>query len=160
MPRNVSDVFKEAFFSDSTDEIGLMLMTIDHEELPDPIRVVLNTELVISRGDIFLPYFFRVNFPEERPDRVATAELSVDGVDRVIINQLKILITPPTVLLELVIASQPDVVEQDTPPLLWSSLIATATSISGTLEGPAVFNRRYPADVMSPTTAPGIFREI
>lgn len=142
---------------DADGEVPLWLLTVTHAQLVDPIRVVLNTKQITSRGNIFLPFPFSLTLPEEREEQAPQAKLVIDGVDRTIVQVLRTIATPPLVTMEFVLASSPDIVELNFPPMRWKGIAYNVTTVEGILEGPRIFFSRFPKEVYSPTTTPGVF---
>ena len=54
----VSTATRSDMFASATDEGLLVLLTIDHDDLSVPIRVVNNNANVQSRGDDFIAFSF------------------------------------------------------------------------------------------------------
>jgi len=50
MPRSISSTAQAAINAQETDEIFLILLTISHDDLAEPIRVVSNNENITSNG--------------------------------------------------------------------------------------------------------------
>lgn len=49
MPREVSEAFREAFWSESTDKVAIVMLEIGHSTLATPLRFCLNNEKVRQR---------------------------------------------------------------------------------------------------------------
>lgn len=139
-----------------TGEVFLILLTITHDDLAEPIRVVCNTENVTSRASVFLATYFEVELPADDGESVSSARLSFDNVDRAIVQAIRSIATAPDVLMEIVLASQPDTVEAAFDFVLqapeWS-----AQMVSGQLVFEDEINVEMPAHKMSPNLFPGIF---
>lgn len=155
--RELSPEFLASITDRESEEVALILATITHEELPEPIRIVMNGLEVVSRGQTFRFFPFRIVLPTEREDQPPHAKLEIDGVDRAIVAALRQIQTPPGVKVEIVLDSSPDIVEYETPVMKWKGIGYTVDRVEGILEGPRMFYTRFPKDVQSPTTAPGEF---
>ena len=157
MARTISDVFKEALLQRETDERVVVLLTIEHPDLAEPLRLCLNPKPITSRGHVYSFFPFQITLPEEREDQAPVARLVIDAVDLVIVSVLRQIEAAPTVTIELVLASSPDTVEYQGAPMLWRSIAYTVTTVDGTLQGPRIFYSRFPAEVFSPATTPGVY---
>jgi len=58
-----------AAYAQDTDEAVLPLLTVEHPELPEPCRYVLNGENIISRGEIYYASYFDLILPDDSGDR-------------------------------------------------------------------------------------------
>ena len=158
MARNLSDAFRQAMQSQSSDVAALMLLTVEHVSLPAPIRLVLNTEDVVSRGETYTRMAFSVTLPDQVQGQPPRALLQVDAVDRQIVASLVDESEAPTVRFELVSSDTPDTVEYQTTRMEWRQVQWNGLTMEGELTGPAVLNRRTGFYRFTPTVAPGLFR--
>lgn len=156
MPRNLSAVLKSALHAPETAEVVLSLLTISHPSISPPIRVVNNLTAVTSRGNSFVAFPFELALPDELEDRLARVSLSIDNVDRQIVNAVRTITSPPTVLLELVLPSAPDTVEADFTFTLrdveWNE-----STVTGQLYYRNLLTRAFPAGRFTPARFPSIF---
>lgn len=159
LARDVSAAFAQAFFRSETGEAPIVLLTVFHKLLPEPIYLCLNSEPITSRGNEHLPHPFAPQFLEQHPDRAPQVTITVDNVERGIVQAIRLADTPPEIVLEVVLADTPDTVEMGTPRMQWRQSSWTVTSLTGTIEGPSVHHRRFPAHQFSPRWVPGIFRQ-
>lgn len=111
MARELSPVFTAAINDETTDEVPLVLLTIDHPDLAEPIRVVSDIENITSQGELYAGLPFEIEFPGESADSPGEARLAVDNVDRTIIDTLREIDTAPTITIAVVLASQPNTIE-------------------------------------------------
>lgn len=160
MSRFITQAFRDAFYGSSTGEAAIVLLTISHPDLAAPIYLALNTQTVSSRGKTFLPYFFQIQLPDQTGDKMPAAQLSVDAVDRALIDTLRGLAVPPEVLIEVVMSSAPNNVVLQTPSFVWRAVKYDLQTMSGDLEGPKVYSGMYPDESFSPSVARGLFKAI
>ena len=152
-----TQAFVEAGFAEASGEVFLVLLTLDHADLGAPLRFVNNDEDVISGGATFTAFPFDfVDAPESDESRGA-AQLRIDNVDRVIAETLRGLLTPPSVTVEIVLASDPDTIERRFDGLFLVSASWDAASVSGTIA--LVEDEDEPACmwIFTPASAPGLF---
>lgn len=229
MPKSVSTTFREAFWSDETDKVAILLLDLNHSSIASPYRFALNTEKVrqkpfqttltaavnspatsltvsdtsgfsdndaitilldsgsyhdtnvanvdsptsitidttppslassgkeASRYLDYLPLPFEVELPEDRPGSPIRASLRIDNIDRSIASTLRGLSTAPTVVLTVVLAHTPDVIEVQTPELNWDTTSVDTHSVRGELSGPKIMNRSFPMEDFTPTSFPNLF---
>lgn len=117
MARMLSSILKQAMFGERTGDGLLMLLTITHPDEPAPIRLAANGRAVTSRGDVFPPFPFDIQLPDDEQDTSAVAKFVGDNVSRRIIGWLRGLTGAPTGLIEAVRLSAPDTVELRVPGL-------------------------------------------
>lgn len=156
----LSTTGKASIFAASTAQVWLHLLTIDHDDLASPIRLVDNTEAVISRGDTYLPFAFRPQIPAEVDGQLPKVELQIDAVDQTIIAALEVLQTPPTITLEVVMAGTPDTVERGPWYFTIRSLNYNALTIRSELTYEALTAEPFPYRRFTPTEFPGLFNAV
>jgi len=155
--RNVSDAFQGAVFRSQTDEVFIVLLTIDHENLAEPIRVTSDAVNTISNGDTFIPYPFAVQLPSEQNDSVPIAKLSIDNVHRLIGQTIREIDTPPEVTVQIVLHSDPDLVEAEWTGLIIEKVSYNALTVEADIVGPDILNEPFPGDKFTPDKFPGLF---
>ncbi|MBX4944644.1 DUF1833 family protein [Rhizobium binae] len=167
MSRDISSGFLNAIYSQETDEVPICLLTVTHESLGEPIYIssdpttrlsdqplVYGTE---SRGEqyIFLPFEFTL--PDDRSDSPPRVELTMDNIDRSLVSILRTFMTPPSIKLEIILASDPDLVEITMPVLQMSDTTIEDHTISVNLIADALINEPHPAGQFTPGSFPGLF---
>lgn len=157
MSRSLSLAARQAVNAQETDEVFLLLLTLDHEDIAEPIRVVNNTEDVVSRGDTYIAYPFEITLPDEDPESVARVTLRIDNVDREIVRSLRGISSPLLVGLEVVMAASPDVVEAGPFNMTLVSAEYDALTVTGELAFEDVLNEPFPGHAYVPSEYPGLF---
>lgn len=156
MARTLSPAALTSLHAQETGEVWLVLLTISHSTLGTPIRVVNNTEDIVSRTMLFQAFPFDIVLPGEDPDQPPKATLRFDNVDRTAIATIRSVTSPPTVTLEVVLASQPNTVEISFPNLTLRNVRYDASVIEGDL----LFESLYSEPItlpMTPSRFPGLF---
>ena len=102
---------------DSVNDEWLILLTIEHEDLPDSIRLVNRPSEIVSGDTIYLPNIFRVDMLEElRPSNhkghSPLMRLIMTDSNLRIKHVLSQLHTPPHVSFEIVRSHLPNVIEE------------------------------------------------
>lgn len=160
MSYSLSTTGKASIFSPATGEVWLHLLTIDHDDLTSPIRLVDNNEAVVSRGETYLPFAFRPQIPAEVDGQLPKVELQIDAVDQTIIAQLEELQTPPTITLEVIMAGTPDTVERGPWYFTIRSINYNALTIRSELTYEALTAEPFPYRRFSPLEFPGLFNAV
>ena len=141
--------------AESTNEIFILLVTFWHGT--EIFRCCLNTEEVSSRGQIFTPTYFNFKLPEVSDTAPQGVEIIVDNVDQRMVDLLRRIVTPIQVKIELVLASQPNVVELVLEDLVMRSVSWDVSKITGQLTAEDMLNANFPGHIYEPRTFQGIF---
>lgn len=157
MSRNISATGKQALFSQETSEVFLILITIDHADLAQPIRVTSDSVDTVSRGNTFVAFPFELDLPTDTFDAPPRARLTIDNIDRQIVQAVRDISSPAEVLMEIILASAPDNVEVSFPDFKLSNVNYDALTVSGDLIVEDFSAEPYPARVFGPADFPGIF---
>lgn len=107
----VSEAAKEALFAQETGEVFLELVTILADGL-DPIRLVHNTQDIISGGNVFRATKFKLLFPSGKLGSSTKATIELSNIDRRAVEVIRQANKPLVLSAYLIRASAPDLVEQ------------------------------------------------
>ena len=155
--RPLSLAARQAIFSQETDEVFLVLLAISGIGLATPLRFVNNSADLVSRGNTYLAYPFRISLPDEREDSPAQVSLSIDNIDQSIVTAVRLLTQPPTIRLEVVLASSPDTLEAGPFDFALRGVEYDAMLVRGTLAFEDFLSESYTADSFDPTRFAGLF---
>lgn len=155
--RPVTQAFLRAVRARETEEVFLLLLTLNHADLAQPIRVVDNTQDVVSGGNAFVAYPFEIDLPEDTGERPARARIRIDNVDRQLVATLRSAATPPAVTIEVVMASAPDTVEASFAGMSLVEAGYDVLTITGELTFEDVLNEPFPGVYFTPANFPGMF---
>jgi hypothetical protein len=156
MPRSLTSTALASANAQQTDEVWLVLLTIQHNDLEQPIRVVNNTEQIVSRGQTYVGFPFDFELPGEDADSPSKARLRIDNVDRRIVEVVRRISSPPLVTLEVILASAPDTVEFVFSGLTMREIDYDVTSVSGDLLFESIFAEPV-TYTMTPSRFPGLY---
>lgn len=157
MSRTTSAALKAALYAaECTDEF-IVLLTLDHADLEEPIRVNSSGVDVVSRSNSFLAYPFNLTMPDDTGDRPSRAKLSIDNIDRVIVQTMRELTSAPSMLIEIVRAADLDTVEASFPDFLFVNISYDHLAVEGELTLEEFMNEPYPQGIFSPNYFPGLF---
>lgn len=167
MARAVSNETRRALYAQESDTVIAVLMTFSHPELTEPVRISTDTTEritldplrygTISRGETY--YFVPVSvvLPDEIPASDPRAALEIDNTDRALIEIVRSISSPPSVTLELINASFPDVVEIEFPQMIVSGVTYDAEIVTFQLVVDGLFTEPFPATKFLPNNFPGLF---
>lgn len=155
MPRSLSAAAIAALTAPQTGEVWLVLLTISNASMTT-IRVVNNTEDIVSRGNTYQAFPFEIELPGEDPDSPSSARLRIDNVDKRIVEAVRSISTPPEVTIEVILASQPDTVEISYANLTLRSVEYDVDSVRGELVFESIFSEPVTLTI-TPNRFPGLF---
>lgn len=156
MARTLSATAVAAMMDETTDEVFLPLVTISHADLAQPIRVVANNENIISRGNTYVGYPFDLELPGQADDSPGEARLRIDNVDKQIVEAIRLITGPPSVLIEVILASAPDTVEIAIGSMTLRDVSYDAATVEGVLRFEDVSVEPIGA-IITPERFPAIF---
>jgi hypothetical protein len=148
---------RAAAYAGITEEAFLVLLEIDHPLLAQPIRVVNDMVDILSNGDLYQAFPFDIRLPTEVTSRNAQATLIISAVDQQIINAIRSIDSPPTVIASVILASDPDTVDRGPFEMTVSSVTADAAQVTMTLIYDQIFYNRCPSATFSSADFPGLF---
>jgi phage-related protein len=157
MSRDISQDFREAIYAQETNEVFLVLITIDHADLDDPLRLVNNSVSVVSRGNTYYAAPIQVVLPTDAEGEVPRARLVVDNVDRTIVAAVRAISSAPTVTLEIVKGSDLDTVEAAYNDLQLKDVRYDSLVVEGELNQENFLTEPFPSGAFTPGFFPGLF---
>jgi len=160
MPRPLSLALKAAMHAQQTGEVLLSLCTITHPSiLGGPLRVINDLQNMVSDGNTYLAFPFQITLPGDGEEGRPTLRLVLDNIDRSIVQAIRSIpvSTPPTVQVDLVLASQPDDVEISFPSLTLRNVEYDVFVVSGDLALDEDDREPLPSASFTPQLFPGLF---
>jgi hypothetical protein len=161
MSRSTSPLFKSMANAQETGEVLLALVTIAHTSIVGgPLRVVQDMQNLTSNGNVYTAFPFEIVLPEDTDDGPAKIKLVIDNIDQSLAKAIRSIPpnSPPSVTVEIVVASQPDVVELSIPGLTLRLITGDAFRIEGDLWMDEEDLIPFPEGIVAPNTFPGVFR--
>lgn len=172
---NLSTENIRELYNTSTNYIPVVLLTISHSSFDEPIRISTdnkdkieqniyeeNIYGTISRGNnyYFLPFSF--NLPSNHTDEAPTASLTISNIGLELMQYIRNLQArdKPKVLIEVIIAQEPDNVIQAFPELTVSRISYDAQSVSFNLESVDLSKEPFPSGTFNPTYFKGMFKDL
>lgn len=166
MSRNLSTAAKQAIFAQESPEVFILLVTIDHPNFTQPVRISADpTELLpdagvrgtISRGEEYLFCPFEINLPVQDDTGIARASISVDNIDRQIVSAVRQADSALSITIEIVLASSPDVPEVSVQDFRLERVTYDSMTVSGDISVEYFELEPFPARRFTPSDFPGIF---
>jgi ABC-type Fe3+-hydroxamate transport system substrate-binding protein len=156
MSRVFSAAALREMLAQTSGEVFHQLLTISHPDMTT-IRVVDNTQDVVSRGNTYTAFPFGLSLPADATERLPVAQLSISNVDRRLVDEIRSLSGPMTATLEIVTATTPDTVEVG--PFVFDIVSAEydRETITATLAYEPILAEPFPADSFDPQRFPGLF---
>ncbi len=159
MSRNVSEAAVRAMFSQQTDEVFLCRLKIDHADWDDPLLFINDRVNHTDSGlDEWIGFPFVISLPDDREDEIPLAQLSIDNVDRQIVEAIRGLTTPATMTLWIVLASDIDDVIAGPYEFSFNAAGWDSMTVSGSLEFEPILNMKWPQHTFNSITTPGLFK--
>ena len=121
-----------------------------------PLRVVSNTEDIVSRGDTFMATHFNITMPIDDGETLPALKIQIANVDGQIVDWIRGFVQPPRLKYEIVLSDRPDVVERAIDFLVVKSVNYTAVSIEATLAVENALTSGF-GYTYTPITHPGLF---
>jgi len=157
MSRNITPQTRAALYAPQTDDVFIILLTIAHPEMVVPLRVCSGGVETLSRGETFVAFPFGLTLPEDADGRPPRARLSIDNIDRQIVAAVRGLTSSPYVLVEIIRAAAPDVVEARFEDFRFTNISYDSQAVTGDLTVEDFTAEPYPAAAFSPSLFPGLF---
>lgn len=151
-----STVLISAANAAQTDEVFLVLLVIDHPQITEPIRLVSNTENIVSNGHTYVGFPFEITLFNE-DDQTPSAQIRVQNVDRRIGEVVRSLRSTASVAISVVLASDPDTVELDWIQAELRDVEGDAIAVSATISGQDYTTEPWPARRATSDILPGLF---
>lgn len=157
MSRNTGLAARTALNASGTGEVFLILLTLSHPQLPEPIRVTSDAVATISREQVFSPFPFELTLPDDAEGASPEARLSIDNVDRRVVLAIRSLQSAAYVLIEIVRATEPDVIEAKFEDFRLTNVSYDSQVVAGNLTIEDFISEPFPAAIFSPGLFPGLF---
>lgn len=160
--------FREAASAEQTGAVPILLLTFEHDALPDPIRIssdrtgrLSDSPLVygtVSRGDEFLWVPLSAILPDENDQAPPEMRISIAALDRSIFSIIRTSPEPATVTMELVYDGDLDTVQVSVANLKTQAAPYDEAQVSLVMGQDDFSTINYPRGRMNPIVAPGLHR--
>jgi hypothetical protein len=143
MSRELSNGFLQELFKQESGDPFLALFTLSHPTFSD-IRLVNNTEDITSNGLVYQAFPVNLQLPVDDGETVREVLLTLDNVSLDLIDELRSVTDYINVNIQMVLASNPDLVEIELGELKLKTIEYNALSITGRLYMDDFFKHRDP----------------
>jgi hypothetical protein len=151
-----SNTLISAVNSAQTEEVFLVLLVIDHPQLTVPVRLVNNTEDIVSNGETYIGFPFDIRLFNE-DDQTPRAQIRVQNVDRRIGEVVRSLRSSASISVSVVLASDPDVIELDWIQAELRDVEGDAIAVTGRISGQDYTTEPWPFRRATSDLLPGLF---
>lgn len=151
-PELVSQVYSQ----DSGDPL-LMLLTLSHPSFTNTIRLSNNSVDTVSRGNTYISYPFSFTLPIDDGESAREVSIKMDNVSLEIIREIRKISTPINVLIEMVVASNPNVLQLAMENLIMDNVQYNTQSITASLRMDGFLAIELLSEKYTPSKFPGIF---
>ena len=159
MSRSASAAAIKAMFSQETDEAFLCLLHMSHADWASDFRFVNDkVNHTDAAAEEWIGFPFDIRLPDDREDEIAAARLSIDNVDRQIVEAVRGISSSVAVTLWIVLSSDIDDVIAGPFSFNLNSVNWDAMTVSGSLEYEPILNIKYPQHRFTPVTTPALFK--
>ncbi len=171
--RRVSMNARAALEAGSSAEVEVTLFRITHPDLPEPIKLSTdNTEQISLEplmygtrstwlGDADNPFLFlpiSAMLPDDQEDTPPAALLVLEAISTEITQSLRSTTTPATVDMAVVLASSPNLIEQEWRGFKLMGVEGSASEITLQISRDPVFAEPWPAGRMTRQRLPGMHK--
>ena len=143
-------------FSDRISDVYVVLLTITHPILEEPIRCCTNTSNITSNGNLFYGACLELVLPTKAQEK-QSARISVANVDRRIGLAARTMLTPATITFDIIKADTPDTIEIAYPPMLLTDIRGDVSAVSGELREQMNLQDPWPVVRATKSVAPGVY---
>jgi hypothetical protein len=165
---SISDTFRQSAYAQETDEVFVTLITFYSDELEEPVRIcddptTLLTELgediygIESNGNefVFMPY--EIWLPRDDKTGTVSARISVQNIDRRIVQIARSVTEPVNVKIQCILASDPDTIEIEFDNFQLSNVKYDVMSVEADLTLNYWGLEPFPSWNFTPSNFPGLF---
>lgn len=157
-----------AMFSQESDDTLIVLLTISGSGFTT-IRIADNYTERLSESDsdivygvtsdsveyTFIP--FSITLPTEEMEAAPRCQITINDVTRLLMPTIRSIQTAPTVQIDIVLKSNPDVVELSFGGFILSNISYNANQITADLTVESLAIEPFPAHTFTPSYFPGLF---
>lgn len=165
---SVTTAFKQASYAQQTDEVFVTLVTLDSDELDEPIRICDDPFMALigygddvygiqSNGNDFIFMPFEIWLPRDDKTGTVSAKMSIENTDRRIVRVARGVTRPINVKMQCVLASDPDTIEIEFDNFELSNVKYDVMSVDGDLTLNYWGLEPFPSWCFTPSNFPGLF---
>lgn len=157
MSNTLSPEMLAQIFGQEADDCFLVLLTISHPDMPQPIRLVNNTEDVVSNGETYSAFPFKITLPADDGEKMHEVPIELDNASLELIETLRSITDPLDVNLKMILGSIPDDIQMEMGELKIGSIIYNKDRITGKMYQDNFMNSALTSEKYTPKNFPGLF---
>lgn len=158
--RDTSLAFRAALYAPSTAIVPLMLLTIDHDDLVTPIRLVSNIVDIVSRGDTYSAFPFRPMIPADVKGELPRLDMVFEDVTQDLVVVARSISTPASVVIEVVSSADLDTIEAGPWNFETTTVQYSRKEMRIGLTVESLITEPYPYRLFNPVDFPLLFRAV
>jgi hypothetical protein len=156
MPNNISpELLKQLYAQESEDPL-ILLLTLTHPTF-SPIYLANNTEDIVSNGTSFAAFPMKIRLSADDGETQKEVSIDFDNVGLDLIDEIRTVVTPISVKIDMILASDPDSIQMTIDDLKMRSVTYNSTRISAKLYYDSFLNVELTSEKYTPSTFPGLF---
>lgn len=158
MTNEVSPEALRASFARESAAVFATFITIDHDSLDAPVRIVDQPKAIERSDGTFQPYPFACTLPEQKDGQIPQAQITIDNIDLDINHQLRNISGAPSITVQTALTTSPDTAEQGPYYFSLQSMTGDMFTLSGTLGyEDDIWAQQVPGSTYNPSNSPGMF---
>ncbi len=134
-----------------------MLVTLSHETFDSDIFLVNNTVNITSRGNLYLAFPMKITLPVDDGETAREVNITFDNVGLDLVESIRSITTPMSVVIDMVLASIPDQVQITLEDLKISNITYNKSTMSAKLFMDNFLDTSMNEEKYIPSLFPGIF---
>jgi hypothetical protein len=157
MANQLSPALIAQLYAQESDDPFLLLSTLTHPSFSGPIRLVNNTENIVSNGETFVAFPMNIRLPADDGETVREVAMEFDNVSLELVDEFRAVTTPIEIRLDLVLASNPDYIQLSFTDLKLRNINYNKQRISAKLTLDSFLNIELTSEKYGPSNYPGLF---
>lgn len=159
MSNSLSPELLAQLYAQESNDPFLMLVTISHSSFSSSIRLVNNSENIVSRGQTFQAFPLKIRLPVDDGESNREVSIDFDNVSLALIDEIRSVSSEERirVKLEMVLASLPNDVQMSLEELQILNVTYNKLRVSAKLGLDDFLNTELTCEKYNPSTYPGIF---
>lgn len=156
MANQLSNELLTQLYSQESDDPFLTLLTLTHPDFTT-IRIVNNSSDIVSRGETYTAFPFKVTFPVDDGETARQFTLVFDNVSLFLVDEIRSVTTAIDLKIELILASMPDDVQITQQDLKIRSINMNKQQIVANVILDDFLNVEITSERYEPKNFPGLF---
>lgn len=156
MSNPLSPALLAQLYAQESDVPFLMLVTLTHPSFTT-IRLVNNSENIISNGDTYSAFPMRIRLPLDDGESTREVQIEFDNVSLFLIDELRTVTSPIEVKVDMILSNNPDEVQLSLEDLKMRNVTYNKQTVSAKLYLDSFLNIELTSEKYTPKLYPGLF---